>query len=83
METPNQAAILGFLKQVDAGRWEETTLAVAGGWLTGLIASIDRGPAPRPVPCGLHELAVLQGAGLIMAGDALNTFILSEAGEEA
>ncbi len=53
METPNQEAILGFLKQVDAGRWEETPLAVEGGWLTGLIASINRGPAPRlcPVAC--------------------------------
>ncbi len=83
MPTPNQEAILGFLKQVDAGRWEETPLAAEGGWLTGLIASINRGPAPRPVPCSLHELAVLKDAGMIMAGDAPNTFILSEAGEEA
>ncbi len=83
METPNQGAILDFLKQVDAGRWEETPLADEGGWLTGLIESINRGPAPRPVPCGLHELGVLQDAGLIMAGDEPNTFILSEAGEEA
>lgn len=83
METPNQEAILNFLKQVDAGRCEETTLAVEGGWLTGLIESVNRGPAPRPVPCGLHELGVLQDAGLIMAGDAPNTFILGEAGEEA
>ncbi len=81
METPNQEAILGFLKQVDAGRWEETPLAVEGGWLTGLIESINRGPAPRPVPCGLHELGVLKDAGLIMAGDAPNTFILRETDE--
>ena len=83
MVTPNQEAILGFLKQVDAGRWEETALAAEGGWLTGLIESVNRGPAPRPVPCGLHELAVLKEAGLIMAGDAPNMFILSEDGEEA
>ena len=83
MVTPNQEAILGFLKQVDAGHWEETALAAEGGWLTGLIESVNRGPAPRPVPCGLHELAALKEAGLIMAGDAPNTFILSEDGEEA
>jgi len=66
------------LKQVDAGRWEETTLTAEGGWLTGLIASINRGPAPRPVPCGLYELGTRKDAGLIMAGDAPNTFILRE-----
>ncbi len=61
--TPNQDAMLGFLKQVDAGHWEETPLVAEGGWLTGLIVSIDRGPAPRLVPCGLPELAVLKDAG--------------------
>ncbi len=49
METPNQEAILNFLKQVDAGRWEETPLAVEGGWLTGLIA--DLRPGLCPVAC--------------------------------
>jgi hypothetical protein len=82
MATPNQEAILGFLKQVDAGRWEETALAAEGGWLTGLIESVNRGPAPPPVPCRLDELATLRDGGYIMAGDAPNTFILSGAGEE-
>ena len=82
MATPNQEAILGFLKQVDAGHWEETTLTAEGGWLTGLIESVNRGPAPRPVPCRLDELATLRADGYIMAGDAPNTFILSETGEE-
>jgi len=82
MATPNQEAILGFLKQVDAGHWEETTLTAEGGWLTGLIESVNHGPAPRPVPCRLDELATLRADGYIMAGDAPNTFILSETGEE-
>ena len=83
MATTNQDAILGFLKQVDVGHWEETPLAAEGGWLTGLIESVNRGPAPRPVLCRLDELATLRDGGYIMAGDAPNTFILSEAGEGA
>ncbi len=81
MGTPNRDAILDSLKQVDAGRWEETPLAAEGGWLTGLIESVNRGPAPRPVPCSLHELHTLKEAGLVMAGDAPNTFILRETAE--
>ncbi len=43
METLNQEAILAFLKQVDAGRWEQTNEVPEGGMLTGLIES---NPAP-------------------------------------
>lgn len=83
MPTPSQRAILGFLKQVDAGRWQPTDEVPEGGLLTGLIESVNRGPAPTPVPCGLRELVVLRDGGYVMEGDAPHTFILSEAGEEA
>jgi len=83
MVTPNQAAIPGFLKQVDAGHWQETDQVPEGGWLMGRIASVNRGPTPRPIPCGAQELSVLKDAGYIMAGEAPNTFIISESGEDS
>ncbi len=81
MITPNQEAILGLLTQADAGLWQQADEIEEGGLLTGLIESVNRGTAPRPVPCGLQELTVLREAGVVMDGDAPNTFILHEVGE--
>ena len=78
MSTPRQEEILGFLRQVDAGRWEKTAEVPEGGVLTGLIESVNRGPAPTPVPCTLRELEALRAAHLVMEGDAPGIFILSE-----
>ena len=47
------------------------------GLLTGLIESVNCGPAPPPVACELGELEALRDAGSIMEGDAPGTFILS------
>jgi hypothetical protein len=80
MVTPKQEEILGFLKQVDAGRWEKTDEVPEGGLLTGLIESVNRGPAPTPVPCTLDDLTLLRDAHHVVEGDAPGTFILS--GEE-
>ena len=79
MATPKQEEILGFLRQVDAGRWEKTDEVPEGGLLTGLIESVNRGPAPPPVPCELRELQALRDAHHIMDGDTPGTFILSGA----
>ena len=77
MLTPKQEDILGFLRQVDAGRWEQTDEVPEGGLLTGLIESVNRGPAPTPVPCSLGELEALRDAHLVMEGNVPGTFILS------
>lgn len=83
MDTPNRDAIVGLLRQADAGLWRETDEVPEGGLLTGLIAAVNRGSAPTPVACRLAELEALRDAGLIMAGDAPHTYLLNGASEGA